>query len=289
MASGMTAATPEQIEYLETAVLESALPALRGLDCVTVNRNIPPWVQEITRDRVLEIKQKADIISKRGDYKRVTVGKKRKTRYIFQIGLGFSINERDILSGQAGNGEPLPTLNARKISRKVAEGVDNLIFNGVPDLGMPGLATGDGIQHATCAKPWDSPMGADPYDDVLNAVIKLTEGDNEFTNQIMAIHPTLWKRAMKKDINGNRYSDQILELFPRGANAIVQTKALGTNILIGDAGPDIAVADVQEDIRTLTFPMTSNEVQDWNVRSKVGIDVHEESAFVLLGGASATV
>lgn len=277
--------TPEQFEYLEAAVLEAAVPALRGLDCINVTRNVPANVQEISRDRVEEITKAAKIISKRGDYDRVTIGKARKTTFIFQIGLGFALSERDILSGQAGGGEPITTLNARKVSRKVAEKIDDFIFNGESRLNINGIYTGAGTTYAV-TKKWDTNV-ADPYDDINEAVIDLQ--DEEFDPQYLVLHPQEIGYMRRKDLNGNRFIDQVAELLPNGMASIIPSKTLtkGTGILC-DAGPDIAQVYLQEDINLRTFPMTSNEVQDFNIRSKLGMDIHETKAFVKLTGISGT-
>lgn len=275
--------TPEQYEYLELAVLESAIPRLRGLDVINVTRNVPANVQEISRDRVEHISKEAKIISKRGDYDRVTIGKHRKTTYIFQIGLGFSLAERDILSGQAGGGEPITTLNARKVSRKVAEYIDDFIFNGETRLDVDGVYRNAGLSYAV-TKPWDGNT-MDPYDDVNNCVIDLQ--DKLFDPQYLVLNPIDVGYMRRKDLNGNRFIDQVAELLPNGAGSIIPSKALdqGTGLLC-DAGPDIAQCYMQEDINLRTFPMGSNEVQDFNVRAKLGMDIHEANAFVKLSGIS---
>ena len=134
-------------------------------------------------------------------------------------------------------------------------------------------------------KPWNG-NNADPYEDINNAILQLQDSYNYNPKQLV-LGPKGMSALRKKDLNGNRYIDQVAELFPNGAADIKMSKTLtGTTGLLSDAGPDIAQCYMQEDINLRTFPMTSNEVQDFNIRAKLGIDIHEPHALVQLTGVT---
>ena len=293
-----------------TAVLEAIEPVLVGPHIVAKAESLPAGVQQVTNDELQKLKGRAKRGRKGSPVPRELGELTRKTVPVVEHIHGFDVHQQDLLASKRSN-TPLPTAAARQSARLVAESVEDMIFNGIPELEMQGIYK-DAGNTFTSANPWNVD-GGDPYKDILDMVSTLTE-TSQYKPRMMVLDPRAYWALAKTNDHGVSHLKMVEDaaIFPNGRKDIYispsRANLEGAPIipsgggLIGDFDKNIAERYVQSplgsgvstdepykgEISLVEFPMNSNNHWSFNVQTYQGINLHYTDAFVRLENVAKT-
>jgi uncharacterized linocin/CFP29 family protein len=297
--------TENEYNLLYEAVLNELEPILVGPRVVAKSDSLPLGIQSITINELKKLKGKAKRGQKGAPIPREVAEFQRKTVSIIEHAYGFHLDDQDLLASRRSK-IPLETGAARQCARIVAESIEDMIFNGIPELGIKGIYN-DTNKSFDAPNPWDSKDG-NPYEDVISMVSQLSE-NGRYRPKFMVLSPDAYYALAKTNNLGVSYLKMIEDagFFPNGRNDIYMAPANANPIhdpiipagggLIGDFGNNIAERYVQQtqanriegeeehysDIYLRDFPMNSNNLWEFNVQTYQGLGVHFNAAFLKLG------
>jgi len=192
----------------------------------------------------------------------------------------FWIHWRDLESSRV-LGVPLDTGKAAAASAATAQTEDRLIFDGEPDLGLPGLRTVAGRQELPMAN-WNS-MGA-AFSDVVEGVRVLTEAG--FTGPYaLAVSPRLYADLNRIfDATGVLELEQVEKLARRGVYATAVLPEPGA--LLVDSGAQNMDIAVGLDLST-AYVESSNLNHHLRVMESLVLRIRRPGAIVTFEGAAS--
>lgn len=192
----------------------------------------------------------------------------------------FWIHWRDLESSRV-LGVPLDTGKAAAASAATAQTEDRLIFDGEPDLGLPGLRTVAGRQELPMAN-WNT-MGA-AFSDVVEGVRVLTEAG--FTGPYaLAVSPRLYADLNRIfDATGVLELEQVEKLARRGVYATAVLPEPGA--LLVDSGAQNMDIAVGLDLST-AYVESSNLNHHLRVLESLVLRIRRPGAIVTFEGAPA--
>jgi uncharacterized linocin/CFP29 family protein len=294
--------------YYET-VLEAIEPLLIGPRVVAKADSLPPGTQQITRDELQKLRGKAKRGRKGSPVPRELGELERKTTYIPEHIHGFDVHNQDLLASKRSN-TPLPQAAAMQCSRLVAESIEDMIFNGIPELNIKGIYKDAGKIFKTSTS-WNTEK-ADPYTDIVNIVGQLNES-SRYKPKMMVLGSNAYWSLFKTNNMGVSYMKMIEDagIFPNGRNDIYMAPAPAnpdspliippTDGVIGDFGNNIAERYVQNgtgkqntnkeypsEIDLIDFPMDKNNLWAFNVQTYQGLDIHYKDAYIKLENLTKT-
>jgi len=260
--------------FYNMIILEEIEPSLVGTKVVAKAQNIPPGISIVYRNELKKLRGAA----KRGhpgDPVPHEVGRiQPKATYVVEHIHGFDIPEQDMLAAAQPQNNTiikLPEAAARASARLVAESIEDTVFNGIPELGAPGIYAdagandGDGYGVTT---EWDKSSGADPYADIVGAA-ELLEETSRYHAMFAVVSAKALRMFSRRNSFGISYASMIEDasdrhFFPNGmedfhigpmpankysddAETTLSTPILGGNDvgLIGDFGNRVAERYVQ--------------------------------------------
>ena len=193
----------------------------------------------------------------------------------------FWIHWRDLESSRV-LGVPLGTGKAAAASAATAQTEDRLIFDGEPDLGLPGLRTVAGRQELPMAN-WNS-MGA-AFSDVVEGVRVLTQAG--FTGPYaLAVSPRLYADLNRIfDATGVLELEQVEKLARRGVYATAVLPEPGA--LLVDSGAQNMDIALGLDLST-AYVESSNLNHHLRVMESLVLRIRRPGAIVTFEGAANT-
>ena len=276
--------------FYNTVVLEEMLETLVGIDVVAKGDDVPAGAQQVTRDELLKLKGKAKVGGKGQPIPRETGETQRKVTLIPEHSHGFRIHRKDLQASQR-TGQRLPDASAKQSARLVAESMEDMIFNGVPELEIKGIYADAGSTYTVESDyEWNKDK-AEPFNDMVKAFAQL-ESNGKYTGRKLILSPTAYRTAFKTNTLGISYMSQIAGLFPNGMADIVKAPqtANGNSTIIPvdggvlcDFGKGVAERYVEEDVNVQgDFPMNEDNLFPFNVLTYQSIDIHRVEAFLKL-------
>jgi len=278
--------------HYKMKLLQKAKASLVGPLVVAKSDEIPKGSQQITRDEIIALKGKAMVGKKGQPVPRETPDLERKTTLIPEHIHGFALHRKDIEAlQQAGN--VLPTAGSNASNRAVLESVEDMIFNGISEIGIKGIYADAGKSYTvTDNYEWNTTNG-NPLNDVVSMMGELTEdglyGDAE---KRLVLSPKAFWAAHKTMPNSNlTFISQIAALFKNGMADIFQAPATanaGATIIPEDGGvlaafdQEVAERYVEEEINLRQYAENDNQIYPFNVVTYQSLDIHDVNAFVKL-------
>ena len=282
--------TDAAINYYELIMLEEIEPNLVGTQVIAKSPEIPVGAQQVTRDEIAKLKGKAKKGKKGQPIPRETGDVTRKTVLIPEIAHGFTLHRKDIQSSQRA-GTPLPDAAARQSSRLVLESIEDMIFNGIPELGIKGIYADAGDTYTVEeGYEWNN-AAAQPFDNMIEAMGQLASS-GQYLGKKLILSPLAYWSAHKTNSLGVSYFDQISTLFPNGKADILQAPSTangGSTIIpidggvLCDFGNGVAERYEEEAVNLQQdFAMDENNLFPFNVITYQSLDIHRVEAFLKL-------
>ncbi len=279
----------EAYNYYDLIMLEELKDTLIGVDLVAKAPSLPAGTQQVTRDELEALQGKAKKGKKGQPIPRETGDITRKTVLIPEIAHGFELHRKDLEASQ-NKGEPLPDVAARQSTRLVAEAIEDMIFNGIPELNIKGIYADAGDTYAVEENyEWNTANGQ-PFNNMVEAFAQL-EGNGSFTGRKLVLSPRAYRTAFKTNTMGVSYMTQIASLFPNGMGDIYKAPSTvqGETIIpedggvLFDFGNRIAERYVEEEVNLQAdFEMDKNNLIPFNILTYQSLDIHEVNAFLAL-------
>lgn len=280
--------TDAAINYYELIMLEEIEPNLVGTQVIAKAPDIPVGAQQVTRDEIAKLKGKAKKGKKGQPIPRETGDVSRKTVLIPEIAHGFTLHRKDIQASQRA-GTPLPDAAARQSSRLVLEAIEDMVFNGIPELKIKGIYADAADTYAVeDGYEWNS-SNAQPFNDMIAAMGQLASS-GKYIGKKLILSPLAYWSAHKTNTLGVSYMDQIASLFPNGKADIFQAPSTangGETIIpvdggvLCDFGNGIAERYVEEEVNLQQdFGMDENNLFPFNVLTYQSQDIHRTEAFL---------
>ena len=230
----------------------------------------------------------------------------RKSVRVIEHAYGFKLHDQDLLASRRSK-LPIETTAAKQCGRLVAESIERMIFNGIPELGIEGIYT-SAPQTYTVTKKWDSD-NMNPYKDIIKMVAMLEE-TSPYEPKFMILSRDAYRMLSKVNNMGVSYMSMIEDvgIFPNGRKDIYKAphpanKEADPIIppgcgFIGDFGSNVAQRFVQQirterlsgeekhyaDIYLKEFPMDPNNNWLFNLQTYQGLDIHFKDAFLKIEG-----
>jgi uncharacterized linocin/CFP29 family protein len=288
-------------------VLEEIEPLLVGPRVVSRADSLPPGTQQVTRDELHKLKGKAKRGRKGSPVPRELGEMVRKTTFIPEHIHGFDIHQQDLLASKRSR-TPLPQAGAQQCARLVAESIEDMIFNGIPELNIPGVYKYAGKKYPVQkGNEWNRSQ-SDPYSDIIKIMGMLGE-TSQYKPKFMVLGSEAYYSFLRVNSLGLSFLKMVEDagVFPDGRGSIFISPA-PANLdhgpiippdggLIGDFGPNISERYVQNnlgdnvtdsagdytgEISLVEFPMDKNNMISFNVQTYQGIDIHYLNAYVRL-------
>lgn len=276
--------------FYNMKMLETLYNTLVGDQLIAKSENIPSGTQQVTRDELLRLKGKAKLGKKGQPIPRETGDIDRQTVLIPEIAHGFDLHRKDLQASQNA-GTPLPEASVVQSTRLVAEAIEDMIFNGITELGIKGIYA-DAGDTFTSDNEWNTDDG-EPYNDMVAAFAQL-EDSGLFTGKKLVLSPMAYRTAFKTNTLGVSYMDQIAKLMPNGMSDIIKAPltANGGNTIIPvdggllcDFGNRFAERYVEEEVNLQQdFAMTKDNFYPFNIITYQSLHLHEADAYLALDG-----
>jgi hypothetical protein len=302
--------TEHEFNLYYDAILSEIEPRLVGPRVIVRAESLPRGTQSITLHELKKLKGKALMGSKGEDIPREVAEMDKKTVKVIEHAYGFELHDQDLASSRRAK-IPLQTTAARQCGRVVAESIERMIFNGIPELGIEGIYT-SAPQTYTVTNAWNTTNG-DPHDDVLQ-MVSMLEGTSPYEPKFMILSRDAYRMLSKVNKMGISYMSMIedAEIFPNGRKDIYKAPAPANREadpiippgcgLIGDYGSTVAQRFVQQtqaerlsgeeehyvDIYLEDFPKNANNMWLFNVLTYQGLGIHFKDAFLKLEGLTKT-
>lgn len=297
--------TEIEFNLLLDAVLSEIEPNLVGPRIIARAPSLPLGVQSVTMHELKKLKGKALRGHKGADIPREVAEFERKAVNVIEHAYGFKLHDQDLLASRRSS-IPLETTAARQCGRIVAESIEDMIFNGIPELGIEGVYRNAQTDPYTVVNGWNTREG-DPYDDIISMVSRLGE-TSKYRPKFMVLSPEAYYSLARTNEFGVSYMKMVEDagIFPNGRKDIYMVPSnanpesgpiipMGCG-LIGDFGSNIAERYVQQiqaerisgdvehyaDIYLQDFPMDANNMWLFNVQTYQGLGIHFKDAFLKL-------
>lgn len=239
----------EWYETVRKAVIGVVDLRLTGRDFFDVLQ-VPADQEQFSYDRHTDVSDAA-LTAKGSEISRDVVAIQRGTFDIPQISKGYYIHRIDAMRRQYVN------LSVRRAARKVAEGLDQLLFLGtVGGIAAPTVVGIDGASVSSTATTGDwgavATDAAEIYEDVNVMLKDLETTGTAGSSPTLILNSTQFGEARKLNINTDENS---LTLIREGLGVEVRRAYApavpdGTAYMIGDTGPDIMQVVIAEDVTT---------------------------------------
>lgn len=297
--------TENEVDYFFNTILEEIKPRLVGAKLVPTAPPVPVGIRSVTLTKLKSLKGKAmigrtteDVPREIGDIERITVP-------LVPHSHGFYLSYQDREAAKI-TGLPLETTIARENGRLIAESVERMIFNGLPEYGIEGIyRDAGGVYKVPKGQEWDK-EGVNVYESVVDMVSKLEE-TSRYEAKWMILSPEVYYKLMRTSKMDSTFKSMIIgsDLFDKGANIyrapLPASKDHDPIIppgcgLIGDYGNNIAERyvqahhfdkiygdeDVVADISFQAFEMNENNVFPFTLETHQGMGIHYNDAFLRL-------
>jgi hypothetical protein len=302
----------EPFEFYYNSIMAEIQPKLIGPEIMVKGEVLPPGTLEVTRDIHLYPEGTARRGNLNSPVPRVSGELTRKTIPIVEHISGFTIPNQSLLASKRGI-TPLPVSMAVDCARLVAESIEDMIFNGIPEKGVKGIYKDAGDTHTIEeGKQWNL-KDCDPYNDIIDMVSKL-ESTGRYTSKKMVLDPIAYRALARTNNVGVSYLKMIADagIFPNGLKDIYTAPARANNTsyiippgsgVICDFGNNIAERYVQEptwenapqggglyegEISLKPNEMNDDHLWPFTVQTYQGIDIHYPEAFLKLEGLIKT-
>jgi len=163
--------------YLDR-ILRRLAPALVGTNIIAQHVGpLPPGTTQITQEELLALQSEAKIGRPEQPIPRETGDLRRWTVPIPEFAHGFKLNRKVLEATQ--NTVDFPTAYVDASTRLIQEGLEQMIFNGLPELGIKGIYADAGANGAepysvTKGAEWDG-SSSEIFNDLVNAAALLEE------------------------------------------------------------------------------------------------------------------
>jgi hypothetical protein len=297
--------TENEFNLLYDAILSEIEPNLIGPRVIARAESLPLGTQSVTIHELKKLKGKALRGHKGEDIPREVADMQRKTVRVIEHAYGFKLHDQDLLASRRGK-ISLQTAAAKQCGRIVAESIEDMIFNGIPELGLEGIYSDAPAESFTVTKGWDTKEG-NPYDDIISMISKLGE-TSKYKPKFMVVAPEAYYCLARTNEFGVSYMKMVEDagIFPNGRNDIYIAPSNANPDsdpiippgcgLIGDFGSSIAERYVQQtqaerisgegeyyvDIYLKDFPMDANNMWLFNLQTYQGLGIHFKNAFLKL-------
>jgi len=251
-----TTLTQDDIRKVKREVIETALAQLRGRDLlpiekVEISNEFYAWYSE-TRMGAAVVRGRRTTHTMTDDVTEVPA----TPVPIPYIEKEFQIHRLDALAKNDAK-----TRNARSATRRVAEGENDMIYNGCTLPAINGLIAGKGNTTAAAAAWSGAPGAGDPYEDI-NTLIGLMEADGFMGPYKMRVEPTNLAELRKREVKAGGAGISYLELIKASLISDVEADPSiphGTAVVV-QTGQDVAVLAMPEDITVEFYDMDKNHV-----------------------------
>ena len=295
--------TENEYNLLFDAILSEIEPKLVGPRVIARAESLPLGTRSVTVHELKKLKGKA-LVGHKGEAIPREIA--AKSLLILEHAYGFELHDQDLLASRRSK-LPIETTAATQCGRVVAESIERMIFNGIPEVGIEGIYS-SAPQTYTVTNTWDSAT-RDPYDDVLQMVAMLEE-TSPYEPKFMILSRDAYRMLSEVNKMGVSYMSMIEEagIFPNGRKDIYKAPHPANREadpiippgcgLIGDFGSTVAQRFVQQiqaerlsgeeehfaDIYLRDFPMDINNRWSFNVQTYQGIGIHFKDAFLKIEG-----
>jgi uncharacterized linocin/CFP29 family protein len=246
LAKGLnTTLTQDDIRHVKKEIINAVLPTLRGRELLPINKEMPITAEFV--HQTTETRMGAAVVRGRrtthsmDDELLETLGAALAIPYIEKK---FQFHRLDVLSKNNAKDR-----TARGAGRRVAEGENDLIYNGATLPAINGLIAGAGNTTAATAV-WSSAAGtAFPYEDV-NRLIGLMEADGMMGPYKMRVEPVNMSEFRKREVVAGGSGESFLSLVKGSLISDIESDPSlphGTSVVI-QASPDVAELAMPEDI-----------------------------------------
>ena len=303
--------TENEFNLLYDAVLSEIEPNLVGPRVITRAESLPLGTQSVTIHELKKLKGTALRGHKGEDIPREVADMQRKSVRVIEHAYGFELHDQDLLASRRMK-IPLQTAAARQCGRIVAESIEDMIFNGIPEIGIEGIYANAPEEPFTVTTPWNTKEG-NPFDDIISMISKLGE-TSKYKPKFMILSPEAYYSLARTNDFGVSYIKMVEDagIFPHGRDDIYMAPSnanpeSGPIIpegggLIGDFGSNVAERYVQQtqaqrisgegehfvDIYLQDFAMDPNNMWLFNVQTYQGLGIHFKEAFLKIDGLTKT-
>lgn len=298
--------TENEYNLLFDAILSEIEPKLVGPRVIARAKSLPLGTRSVTVHELKKLKGKALVGHKGEAIPREIAEMTAKSLLILEHAYGFELHDQDLLASRRSK-LPIETTAATQCGRVVAESIERMIFNGIPELGIEGIYS-SAPQTYTVTNTWDSDA-MNPHKDILKMVAMLEE-TSPYEPKFMILSRDAYRMLSEVNKMGVSYMSMIEEagIFPNGRNDIYKAPHPANREadpiippgcgLIGDFGSTVAQRFVQQiqaerlsgeeehfaDIYLRDFPMDINNRWSFNVQTYQGIGIHFKDAFLKIEG-----
>jgi uncharacterized linocin/CFP29 family protein len=265
--------TDEEVEYIESAIIEEQLEAVIGRNVIGVTP-VDPGTLTYTYNKLTNMSA-AEVVAEMGEFPYDNVSRTPTSAYIEKLGKGFQLSREAILAARKG-GYDINTYNARSAVRQVAELEEYKIFTT-----FESNATTDYVANSDGDGGWGE-AGATPLEDIINVRTVLRNYNYRLTDVL--IKPDYYKYLMIPNTYG---ITPLSEIQAIGINVTETANiASGSDAIAMDASQATLV--VAEDVATEGDYVLSN--QSWNnqVFERVVPVMYDNDAFVKMDLATTT-
>lgn len=250
-----TVLTQEDIRHVKKEIIETVLPRLRGRELLPINSEMDitdEFVRQTTETRMgAAVVHGRRVTHTMEDEVTETLGAALPIPYIDKE---FKIHRLDALSKNNAKDR-----NARGAGRRVAEGENDLIYNGCTLPAVNGLIAGAGNTTAATAV-WSSAAGtAFPYENV-NRLIGLMEDDGFMGPYKMRVEPVNMSEFRKREVVAGGSAEPYIKLVKADLISDIEADPSlphGTAVVV-ETGKDTAELAMPEDITVEFFDMDKN-------------------------------
>ena len=298
--------TDREFNLLYDAILSAIEPKLVGPRVVARAESLPLGTRSVTVHELKKLKGKALVGHKGEDIPREVAEMTAKSLLILEHAYGFDVHDQDLLASRRSK-LPIETISAQQCGRVVAESIERMIFNGIPELGIEGVYTSAPQTYAV-TNSWDGD-NRDPYEDIVK-MVSLLEETSPYEPKFMILSRDAYRMLSKVNNMGVSYMSMIEDagIFPNGRKDIYKAPQPANREaepiippgcgLIGDYGSAVAQRFVQQiqaerisgeeehyaDIYLREFPMDKNNNWSFNVQTYQGLGIHFKDAFLKIEG-----
>lgn len=261
-----TPLSPDQWRQIDEAVVSSARRVLVGRQFIPVAGPFGLGAQVLPHDTYSEPRDVSEPYRVAG----------RTFREVPMLHRDFEIDARDLETAAQYN-LPLDTGAAVAAALACAAAEDHMVFHGRPDLGLPGLLTGEGTLRLTLGD-WSASGAA--FADTVQAVAALA-GAGHPGPYALAVGPARWAALHRMLANaGVLEADQVRHLLGGG---VYQTPALGPGqaVLVATGAHNLDLAVAQD--LAAAYLETSRLVHTVRVLESLVLRIKRPGAIAVLG------